>query len=97
MNLGTLVLAGEAVGAMESALTMTVEYLKSRKQFGVPLMKFQTLTQRAADMYTSLELARSAVYFAAMSLAENPDDAVSISRMKVTAGKAGRLMAIVCM
>ncbi|HRC42197.1 MAG TPA: acyl-CoA dehydrogenase family protein [Tetrasphaera sp.] len=90
VNLGTLVLAGEAVGAMESALTMTVEYLKSRKQFGVPLMKFQTLTQRAADMYTSLELARSAVYFAAMSLAENPDDAVSISRMKVTAGKAGR-------
>ncbi|MCA0290733.1 MAG: acyl-CoA dehydrogenase family protein [Actinobacteria bacterium] len=90
LNLGTLVLAGEALGAMESALGLTVEYLKSRKQFGVPLMKFQTLTQRAADMYTSLELARSAIYFGAMSLAEDPEDDLTISRMKVITGKAGK-------
>ena len=69
LNLGTLVLAAEALGAMEAALGLTVDYLKTRKQFGVPLMRFQTLTQRAADMYTSLELARSAVYFLAMTLA----------------------------
>ena len=46
---------------METALTTTAEYLKARKQFGVPLSKFQALTFRAADMYVSLELARSTV------------------------------------
>jgi len=89
-GLGTLVLAAEALGAMEAALGLTVDYLKTRKQFGVPLMRFQTLTQRAADMYTSLELARSAVYFLAMTLAENPDDDTAVSRVKVIVGKAGR-------
>ncbi|WP_285286238.1 acyl-CoA dehydrogenase family protein, partial [Klebsiella pneumoniae] len=39
----------EAVGAMERAMELTTEYLKSRKQFGVPLKTFQTLTQRASD------------------------------------------------
>lgn len=92
VNLGTLVLAAEALGAMEAALGLTVDYLKTRKQFGVPLMRFQTLTQRAADMYTSLELARSAVYFLAMTLAENPDDDTAVSRVKVIVGKAGRLV-----
>ena len=52
-------LCAEAVGAMEEALRLTAEYLTQRKQFGVTLSKFQTLTQRAADMYVSLELARS--------------------------------------
>ena len=43
-------LCAEAVGAMDEALGLTTEYLKARKQFGVPLKTFQTLTQRAADM-----------------------------------------------
>lgn len=90
VGLGTLVLAAEALGAMETALALTVDYLKSRKQFGVPLASFQTLTQRAADMYTSLELARSTVYFAAMSLADDPDDEATVSRLRVVTGKAGR-------
>lgn len=47
-------LCAEAVGAMEESLRLTTDYLKSRKQFGVTLSKFQTLTQRAADMYLSL-------------------------------------------
>ena len=51
----------ESVGAMETALRTTTEYLKTRKQFGVPLKTFQALTFRAADMYVSLELARSTV------------------------------------
>ena len=90
VNLGTLTLCAEALGAMDTALTMTVEYLKTRKQFGVPLARFQTLTQRAADMYTSLELARSTVQFAAMTLAADPDDAATVNRLKVVVGKAGR-------
>lgn len=50
-------LCAEAVGVMEEALRLTTDYLKTRKQFGVTLNKFQTLTQRGADMYVSLELA----------------------------------------
>ena len=50
---------GEAVGAMTTGLAMTVEYLRSRKQFGVPLSTFQALVHRAADLYAEIELARS--------------------------------------
>ncbi|NPC97999.1 acyl-CoA dehydrogenase family protein [Nocardioides sp. zg-DK7169] len=59
----------EALGAMEVALSATTEYLRTRKQFGVPLATFQALTFRAADMYVSLELARSLTQWAAMVLA----------------------------
>lgn len=63
-------LAAEAVGAMEEALRLTTEYLKARKQFGVPLASFQTLTHRAADMYVLLELARGMSLYASMALAD---------------------------
>ena len=56
--------ATRRVGAMDTALRTTTEYLKTRKQFGVTLNKFQALTFRAADMYVSLELARSIALWA---------------------------------
>ena len=59
---------------MESAVTMTTDYLRTRKQFGVPLAAFQALTHRAADMYVSLELARSTAMYLAMSVAEGDTD-----------------------
>ncbi|RNI21606.1 acyl-CoA dehydrogenase family protein [Flexivirga caeni] len=90
LNLGILAVTAEALGAMDAALPMTVEYLKTRKQFGVPLAAFQTLTQRAADMYVSLELARSTVLYAGMALAADPDDATAASRAKVVTGQSGR-------
>ncbi|MDP3894275.1 acyl-CoA dehydrogenase family protein [Nocardioides sp.] len=92
----TVALCAEALGAMQTALDLTVDYLKTRKQFGVPLMTFQTLTQRAADLYVELELARSIVQYAAMTMAD--DDATveervaTASRAKVVVGKAGRLI-----
>ena len=92
---GTLALCAEALGAMESALSLTVDHLRSRKQFGVPLMTFQSLTQRAAVMYTEVELARSAVQYAAMVLAEpeeGDDPGAAIARTSVVVGKAGRLV-----
>ena len=92
---GTLALCAEALGAMETALTMTVDYLKSRKQFGVPLMSFQALTQRAAVMYTEVELARSAVQYAAMVLAEpqdGEDAGPTVARAAAVVGKAARLV-----
>jgi alkylation response protein AidB-like acyl-CoA dehydrogenase len=86
-------LCSEAVGAMEEALRLTTDYLKTRKQFGVTLNKFQALTQRAADMYVSLELARSMAFYAAMSIADGNLDPVIASRAKLQIGRSGRHIA----
>ncbi|WP_280241335.1 acyl-CoA dehydrogenase family protein [Nocardia abscessus] len=83
-------LCAESVGAMAEALRLTTEYLKQRKQFGVTLSKFQTLTQRAADMYVSLELARSMSLYATASLADGADDPVIASRARLQVGRAAR-------
>lgn len=83
-------LCAEAVGAMEEALRITTEYLRTRRQFGVPLATFQTLTQRAADMYVSLELARSMSLYATMSLADGVVDPVVASRAKLRVGRSAR-------
>ena len=84
--------ASEAVGAMEVALSATSEYLRSRKQFGVPLTTFQALTFRAADMYVSLELARSITLWATMVLAEESDEEVAdaAARAGLQVSRAGR-------
>ncbi|ORA79941.1 acyl-CoA dehydrogenase [Mycolicibacter kumamotonensis] len=86
-------LCAEAVGAMEEALRLTTEYLKTRKQFGVTLNTFQTLTQRAADMYVSLELARSMSLYAAMSISDGNLDPVIAARAKLQIGRSGRHIA----
>lgn len=83
-------LCAEALGAMEEALRLTTDYLKTRKQFGVTLNKFQTLTQRAADMYVSLELARSMNLYAAISIADGNYDPVIAARAKLQIGRSGR-------
>lgn len=83
----------EALGAMETALHSTVEYLKTRKQFGVPLMTFQALTFRAADMYVQVELARSIVMWATLVLADSDDADFKIEaaqRAKLKTSKALR-------
>jgi alkylation response protein AidB-like acyl-CoA dehydrogenase len=83
-------LCAEALGAMEEALRQTTEYLTQRKQFGVTLSKFQTLTQRAADMYVSLELARSMTLYASMSIADGDLDPTIAARAKLQIGRSGR-------
>jgi alkylation response protein AidB-like acyl-CoA dehydrogenase len=84
----------EALGAMETALRLTTDYLTTRKQFGVTLNRFQNLTFRAADMYTSLELTRSIVTWATMVLADASSTPEKIheaaSRAKLQVSKAGR-------
>jgi alkylation response protein AidB-like acyl-CoA dehydrogenase len=62
--------ANQALGAMQFLLPTTCEYLRSRKQFGVPLSTFQALTFRAADMYVSLQLTQSIVDWATMVVAQ---------------------------
>ncbi len=80
----------ESLGAMQSALEQTTEYLKTRKQFGVPLSTFQSLTFRAADMYVELELARSIVTWATLVLLDGGDAEQAASRAKLQVSKAGR-------
>ncbi len=86
--------AHEALGAMDSALKLTTSYLTTRKQFGVTLNRFQSLTFRAADMYTSLELTRSIVSWATMVLADedvSPEKKrEAAARAKLQVSKAGR-------
>lgn len=86
-------LCAEAVGAMEEALRLTTYYMSVRKQFGVPLSTFQTLTHRAADMYVSLELARSMSFYAAMSIADGNFDPVIAARAKLQISRSGRHIA----
>ena len=81
----------EALGAMDTALKLTVEYLKTRKQFGVTLSTFQALTFRAADLYVSLELVRSTVMWATLVLLDEPERArEAASRAKLQVDTAGR-------
>jgi hypothetical protein len=82
--------ANEAVGAMDTALRTTSEYLKTRKQFGVTLTKFQALTFRAADMYVSLELARSTALWAVLVQDAGGDVVQAADRARLQTSRAGR-------
>lgn len=91
MDVATVALAGELVGGMQQALDITVEYAKTRKQFGKPIGMFQAVQHHCADMYLETESARSAVYYAAWALQENsPDAASAVSIAKIYASDAGR-------
>jgi pimeloyl-CoA dehydrogenase small subunit len=84
----------EAVGAMSVMHEMTVDYLKTRKQFGVPIGNFQVLQHRAAEMLIALEQARSMAMLAAIT-AEDDDAAArrqAISAAKVQICNSGRLV-----
>jgi alkylation response protein AidB-like acyl-CoA dehydrogenase len=92
VNAGIVALCAEAVGAMEVTHATTVEYFKQRKQFGVPIGKFQVLQHRAVDMLTEIEQARSIVIKAAAEL--GGDDASKYASMaKNLIGRAARLIA----
>lgn len=80
----------EVVGAMERALWLTVDYLKTRKQFGVTLNTFQALKFRAADMYVELELAKSMASWATLVLDAGGDAPEAASRAIARVSKAGR-------
>ena len=90
LNQAHAALCAESVGAMTEALRLTTEYLKTRKQFGVTLSKFQTLTQRAANMYVSLELARSMSYYLTASMVDQADTPVIASRARLQISRSAR-------
>ena len=87
-------LAAEAVGAMTAMHETTVDYMKTRKQFGVTIGSFQVLQHRAVDMFTALEQARSMEYFAAMmATADNPRERqAAISAAKIQINNSARFL-----
>jgi pimeloyl-CoA dehydrogenase small subunit len=89
---GIAATAGETVGAMEAMNEMTLEYSKTRVQFGNPIGTYQVVQHRLADMFMAQEQGRSMAMLATMSI-ENPDEAArarDIALAKVGIGQAGR-------
>src|SRR5271156_4589366 len=83
-------ICAEAVGLMDESLKTTVEYIKTRKQFGVPIGSFQTLQHRAADMFVAVEQARSMAMFATMAgdFDDARERATAVAAAKVQIGKS---------
>ena len=93
-----LALASESIGAMDVAKQFTLEYLQTRKQFGVPIGSFQALQHRMADLLLEVEQARSSVINAAAAIDEPESIARSkaLAAAKYTVGRIGTLVAEEC-
>ena len=91
---GTLAVGAEAVGCMEVLYRDTVEYCKTRKQFGQPIGKFQVLQHRMVDMFMEHEQSKSLMYMAAMRMDEGygPEAQKAVSALKVQVGTSGRFV-----
>jgi hypothetical protein len=91
---GVLALCAEALGAMEVAKQATLDYLRTRKQFGLPIGSFQALQHRMADLLLEVEQARSAVINAAAALeADRLTRERALSAAKFSIGRIGTLVA----
>jgi pimeloyl-CoA dehydrogenase small subunit len=86
---GIAALSAEAVGAMSAMHALTIDYMKVRKQFGVPIGSFQVLQHKAVDMFVAIEQARSIAYFATM-MADSEDDAERARAMHAAKAEIGR-------
>jgi alkylation response protein AidB-like acyl-CoA dehydrogenase len=87
-------LCAEAVGAMDALVAMTLEYVKTRRQFGVPIGSFQALQHRLADMLLHVELARSLTCLVSTRLAAGDELARrrAVSAAKFLVGRSARLV-----
>ncbi|MEH6588646.1 MAG: acyl-CoA dehydrogenase [Halioglobus sp.] len=91
MDEAIVAMGAEALGSMQVLLDTTVEYTKTRKQFGQPIGKFQALQHRMAEMYLRLEETRSLLFNAAIQLDANSDEsAAACAALKVKVAEAGR-------
>lgn len=94
LDRGIIALCAEAAGAMEVACDLTLDYIKERKQFGVPIGSFQALQHRMVDMRISLEKVRSLALWAACSLdAPDAERRQRLAAAKAMVSKAGRHVA----
>jgi alkylation response protein AidB-like acyl-CoA dehydrogenase len=87
-------LSAEAVGAMAALTDLTVEFLKTRKQFGVPIGSFQVLQHKSVDMFVALEQARSMAAYATMMAGEPEprERRKAVSAAKVQIGRSARFV-----
>jgi alkylation response protein AidB-like acyl-CoA dehydrogenase len=96
-DIGIAAQAAEAIGVMEKTLALTVEYMNTRKQFGVAIASFQALRHRVADVKMQLELARSMSYYATLRLGDLPAARRrALSQAKVQLGNAMRFVGQQC-
>src|SRR5690349_13902229 len=91
---GVVLLCAEAVGALDALNHATVEYTKTRQQFGVPIARFQALQHRMVEMLIHTEQARSATYLAAVRYGSDDVDERrrAVSAAKVRVGQAARFV-----
>jgi alkylation response protein AidB-like acyl-CoA dehydrogenase len=91
---GTLLLCAEAIGALDALNLATVDYTKTRQQFGQPIARFQALQHRMVEMLIHAEQARSITYLAAMRYtSEDADERRrAVSAAKVRVGQAARFV-----
>ncbi|HVL36157.1 MAG TPA: acyl-CoA dehydrogenase family protein [Burkholderiales bacterium] len=95
LDFGTALVCAEAVGVMKSACEATLEYLKTRKQFGVPIGSFQALQHRMVDMFIAQEQARSMACLACSKVDANDgprDRQRAVSAAKIRIADAARLI-----
>ena len=93
VDIGIAALCAEAVGVMDKTLAATLDYMNTRKQFGVAIASFQALRHRAADMKMQLELARSMSYYASLKLNAPADERRrALARAKVQLGQSMRFV-----
>ena len=91
---GVVLLCAEAIGALDALNHATVEYTKTRQQFGVPIARFQALQHRMVEMLIHTEQARSATYLAAVRYGSDDIDERrrAVSAAKVRVGQAARFV-----
>jgi len=97
IDIGIAALCAEAVGAMDKLFEVTVDYMNTRKQFGVVIASFQALKHRVADVKMQLELARSMSYFASLKLNEPaPARRRALAQAKLQLGHSMRFVGQQC-
>jgi len=95
LDRGAAAACAEAVGVMQQLHRQTLDYIKTRQQFGQPISRFQVLQHRAVDIYIALEHCRSMAYFAAMAAdsADADQRRAGVSAAKAYIGRCGRWLA----
>ena len=93
VDIGIAATCAEAVGAMDKLVALTVEYMNTRKQFGVNISSFQALRHRMADVKMQLELARSMSYYATLKVnAPAAERRAAMARAKYQLGLSMRFV-----
>jgi pimeloyl-CoA dehydrogenase small subunit len=94
VDIATAGLCAEAVGAMDALIKLTVDYMKTRKQFGVAIGSFQALQHRAVDMLVMLEQARSMAVYAALMVSQGNPAArhAAIAGAKIQIGRSAKFI-----